>query len=221
MRQRLGLRASVPLLLSLALGTGAASAETAPDEFVYDVVLTAPNAPVRLSRFVFALANGDLLPDNVVRIENLHTDGYLGQPVKTTGSTAGDPVFAAGITIWDGSNFVSRWIQQEAAIAERLSFRLRTTKLYPHDDPKHPADQFSFAVLESNSDAGYLTSDDPTTANALFTLDLRPGSKPTLYRPGPGRAPDAWTLTVTPVPEPGTAAGVAAVAAVLWMRRRQ
>lgn len=220
MKRRLALCTSVPILLSVALATGAASAETLPDEFVYDVVLTVPGAPVRLSRFVFALANGDMLPDNVVRIESLHTDGYLGQPVKTTGSTSGDAV--SGIVIWDGSNFVSRWVQQEASIAERLSFRLRTTKLYPHaENPGHPADQFSFAVLESNSDAGYLTSDDPTTANALFTLDLRPGSTPTIYRPGPGRAPAAWTVTVTPVPEPGAAGSVAAIAALLWIRRRR
>src|SRR5690606_19252130 len=35
------------------------------------------------------------------------------------------------------------------------------------------------------------------------------------------RAPDAWTVTVTAVPEPGTAGSIAAVAALLWMRRRR
>src|SRR5262249_54712780 len=80
-------------------------------------------------------------------------------------------------------------------------------------------DAFTFAVLEQGSNAGWLTSNDPTTANALFKLELRPGSTPTIYAPGPGDPANAWNVTVAPEPD-ALAGSLAALAALLRLRRR-
>jgi len=213
----MGTRISVGVLLAASLvGSGAARAQV---EYGYDVVVHVADAPPRGSRFVFAVSNGDALPNNNATIENFATDGQLGNAVATTGKTGG--AVASGFWLdQTGVDAVARWIQEDASVHDQLSFRLRVTKDYPSGNPPGlQPDQFSFAVLESGSNAGYLTSDDPTTANALFTVDLRPGSTPTIYHPGPGHA-NAWSVTVT-APEPGALAGTcAALASMVGLRRR-
>jgi hypothetical protein len=205
--------------LALALAAGPVGAQDEPTEYVYDVVLQVKDAPPRGSRFVFALANGDRLPNNSAGIEGLTSDGSVGTSSATTGSTGG----SLDTTFWlnDGPEAAARWIQRDASVQQRLSFRLRVTKEARESQGELvPPDQFSFAVLERSSNAGYLTSNDPTTANALFKLELRPGSTPTIHQPGPGRPADAWSVSVTPVPEPAALAGaLAALGTLLGLRR--
>lgn len=206
------------LLATLLLAAGAARAQV---EYGYDVVVQVADAPPRGSRFVFAVSNGDTIPNNTATIEGLTTDGQLGAAVATTGKTGGE----AGSRFWldqTSVDAVTKWVQEDASVDDQLSFHLRVTKSYPSGNPPGlQPDQFSFAVLEAGSNAGYLTSDDPTTANVLFTVDLRPGSTPTIYHPGAGRPPNAWSVTVNPVPEAGALAGTwAALAALVSMRRR-
>lgn len=214
-------RAPIPWMVSILLAGGVAQAQSTPVEHAYDVVVTVANAPDRNARLAFALTNGDTLPNNRVTIEELTTDGQLGASVAASGKTAAAAGGSGFFLDEDAVHAVARWIQQDVSLEERLSFRLLVSKLYAGaGDGRFQPDQFSFAVLEAGSHAGYLTSDDPTTANALFTIDLRPGSTPTLYRPGPGRPADAWTVSVTPVPEAGAgAAGCAALAALALQRR--
>lgn len=206
--------------VAVALVAAPAGAQDEPREYAYDVVLQVRDAPPRGSRLVFALANGDRLPNNSAGIEHLSSDGSVGTSSAKTGSTGG----SVDTTFWlnDGPEAAARWIQRDASVQEQLSFRLRVTKV-PRESQGElvPPDQFSFAVLERGSNAGWLTSNDPSTANSLFRLELRPGSRPVVYQPGPGRPADAWRITVTPVPEPGTVVGgLAALGALLGLRRR-
>lgn len=206
-------------VLALGLVAGDARAQSDPPEFLYDVVLSVKNPPPRGSRFVFALANGDRLPNNSAGIEGLTSDGSVGTSSATSGKTGG----SVDATFWlnDGPEPAARWIQRDASVQQQLSFRLRVTKEGASQGELVPPDLFSFAILERDSNAGYLTSNDPSTANALFTLELRPGSQPTRYQPGPGRPPDAWSIAVTPVPEPAAlAGGLSALGALCAIRRR-
>jgi MYXO-CTERM domain-containing protein len=207
--------------IAAILAAAPTRAQPEPTEYAYDVVLQVKDAPPRGSRFVFALANGDRLPNNSAGVEGLTSDGSVGSSSATTGSTGG----SVDTTFWlnDGPQPAARWIQRDASIAQRLSFRLRVTKQARESQGELvPPDQFSFAVLERSSNAGWLTSSDPSTANALFQLELRPGSTPVVHQPGPGRPTDAWRITVTPVPEPTAGAGaLAALGALLGLRSRR
>jgi MYXO-CTERM domain-containing protein len=212
---RRGISAGVLLAASLWVA-GAARGQVF--QYGYDVVLHVMDPPPRNARLVFALATGDGLQNNAATIESLTTDGQLGTAVATSGLTDGDA--ATSFWLQESPIGATRWVQQDVSIAQTLSFHLRVTKQYPYtsSDPMQP-DAFTFAVLEQGSNAGWLTSNDPTTANALFKLELRPGSTPTIYAPGPGHPANAWNVTVAPEPD-ALAGSLAALAALLRLRRR-
>ena len=76
-------------------------AQQEPAEHLYDVVLTVKDAPPRGARLVFALANGDRLPNNSAGVEGLTSDGSVGSSSATTGSTGGSVVagFCQGVIL--------------------------------------------------------------------------------------------------------------------------
>jgi hypothetical protein len=207
------------LLAAACLGAPGEARAQAVQE-TYDVELTVAPGPWRDARFVFALSNGDTQANNSALVEQAAIDGALGTSFETTGSVLGNLI--EGFRIDDRPLFFSQLVQKDARLGGRFSFRLTVTEIYPFESLPNlfQPDQFSFFVLEATSNAALLSSDDPTTANALFTLDLRPGSTPRIYQPGPRHAPGAWNVAVTPVPEPSAlASGLAALAALAAARR--
>jgi hypothetical protein len=190
------------ILIALALGfaPGAHAAERikVPPEYWYDVQVDVPTPPPHGVRLVFGVVNGDVRFDNYARVFDLTTDGQLGSAVVTTGGTTA--TVDGGFRLDDRPFYLSKWVQQDVSFQHRISFRVAMTKEYPFKkkDPYQP-DQFSFAVLEAESNVGYLKTNDPTTADALFSIDLKRSSKPKIYGPRPavpkgGLAP--WTVTV-------------------------
>lgn len=210
----------VAVLAAAWLGAPSDAAAQATQS-TYDVQLTVAPGPWRDARFVFALSNGDTQFNNAALVEQAAIDGVLGTEFETTGSVLGN--LAEGFRIDDRPLFFSQLVQKDARLGGQFSFRLTVTQIYPFESLPNlfQPDQFSFFVLEATSNAALLSSTDPTTANALFTLDLAPGRAPQIYQPGPRHAPGAWSVAVTPVPEPfALASGLVVLAALAAAKRR-
>jgi hypothetical protein len=163
----------------------------------FDVTIDVRDRPPRGARLVFGLVNGDVKVDNVAIVQNLATaGGRIGTAVSATpGAQATD----AGIQLNEMA-FATKWIQQDVTVGTSITFKVGVSKEYQRtaSEPYQP-DQFSLAVLEASSNAGYLKSDDPTTANLVFSIDLAPGSQPQVYTPVSGTGNGntaAWTVTV-------------------------
>lgn len=141
--------------------------------------------------------NGDTKIDNSAVVKGLASaGGSIGATSKTSGSATS--VAGVGIVLREGSTVANKWIQQNVTVGAKISFAVGVTRKKQADAT--PPDQFSVAVLEAASNAGFLRSDDPTTANALMTIDLAPGAAPRAFKPS-GKA-DAWTVTIKPTTEP-------------------
>jgi hypothetical protein len=189
----------------LAASQAPAEAQSAPPETFewFDVQIDVRERPARAARLVFGLVNGDGKPDNAVVVRSLAiAGGTLGDPVKKYGSVTD---VDGGFRLDDQPHHLTKVVYQQVTVGTRIGFKVGVTRQHPSkgaDDM--PPDQFSLAVLDGGSNAGYLRSNDPTTANALVTIDLAPGAAPRVYRAHPSAPgkPEAWTAVVTPTTEP-------------------
>jgi hypothetical protein len=169
-------------------------------------------------------------PDNMVTLNalTLSADWIDGTPVDDPpGSVCGlDLACPPPWTFTDGGGACSPFFCELqvpfSAMGTTLLFSFTTTDNPP--DPGSSPDSFSFFMLDSNGFPLFPTS-DTTGADALFLFSIGGagdcGLSLCVYSPDP--AIEGFSLSVTPVtpaPEPGTLALLAAGFVALLRRRR-
>ncbi len=151
-------------------------------------------------------------------IHSFTTDGTLASGGNTnTGGATGDLPGDLSLTDSTFSNTSDRGI----SLGNSLSFQLSLTNNFAGGSP----DEFAFFILDSTDANPLVSTDDPTGANALFTVDLTGASGGALSVFGSLTAGVAYTVTPTApgrVPEPGGLAVLGMGCALVWplLRRR-
>lgn len=213
--------ARLGLLLAATVGFVApASAQPLAPVREYDVVLDTVALSGRPARLVFTLTNGDTGANALVQISRFETNGSVGTTWTARGNVIG--TLDTAILLDDRSAMTTQYVQTDAVLGTRLSFRVKTTDL--HAAPDKPHDAFSFHVLNAQARTPLVATSDPTRANAVFFLELgheEPGKRVTLFERDLFQSIYSWSATVTPVPEPAAAAAaIAAFGALASLRRK-
>lgn len=207
------------LALGVALAPSAGAQSPSPVR-EYDVVLDTIALSGRPARLVFNLTNGDTGANALVQISNFQTNGAVGTTSATRGNVIGS--LDTGIVLDDGLGMTTQYVQTDAVLGTRLSFHVKTTDL--HAAPGKPHDAFSFHVLNAQAKTPLVATDDPTRANAVFSIELghdAPSKRVTLFQRDLYQSVFSWSATVTPVPEPAaTAAALAALGTLAALRRK-
>lgn len=217
----------VPALLLLGVSLGlapAARAQTPPPYLEYDVVFDSIAIQGRDARLVWTLANGDGVANAVVQVKSFTTNGTAGSTSTTRGYAIGE-LATAGVLMEDRPGTTTEFVQTGVVLGPRLSFRLKTTNVFPAANALR--DTVSFHVLTGQANTPLAVTADPTRANALFVVELGRNTAAealTVYGRDLFQSAFSWTLTVTPVPVPEPQGALpVALAAFAWLaslRRR-
>lgn len=139
---------------------------------------------------------------NTVTIDDFLTDGTLGLADAPFGGVAG--ALPATVTLNEtGYSLIE--LLQHITLGNTLSFNLDLTEA---SSGASPVDAFAFFLLDTSASQSLIATDDPTTANALFAVDIdgtRTGNVQTF---NPISTQVSWTLT---------APAAAPLPATLWL----
>lgn len=149
-------------------------------------------------------------PDNSVTLSAITSDGTQG-PTSTTGNVTGTGPW----TLSDaGGSAFNELLVAFNPMGTSLSFSITTTD----DPPEGPLpDGFSMLILDPSATQSLISTDDQTGANALFLVSIGRGFAGTSVY---GSEQSGFSITVTPLSEPTSAALVlsAALALLAWRR---
>lgn len=210
---------SLTALSLLALSTLAPSAQA---QFTHTIVINTSGLNGQTGGLAFDFIAGDnVTPNNSILINSFTTDGTLiGASNTNVGDAQGD---LPGSVVLEDSGFTESF--RGLTFGNTLSFTYTQTSNF--SGPGGP-DEFAFYLTNLTNTGALVQTDDPTGANALFTLDITgpdPGTF-TLYNPlAPGVVVAVDPVVGTQVPEPSSLALAAATLMVggglLRARRRR
>jgi hypothetical protein len=154
-------------------------------------------------------------PDNTVTLSALTSNGTQDS-TSTTGNVTGTGPWTFSDA---GGSFFNELLVTFNPMGTSLSFSFTTTDNAP-DAGSFP-DAFSMFVLDSTATLPLITTDDPTTANALFLFNLGQGSAGlTAYTADQAGFSVSASSSPTPAPEPGILPLLLAGAMALFARGR-
>ena len=149
----------------------------------------------------FDFIDGDGVMNNTVVVSDFSTDGTLGT-ASTSGNVTGT-LISGPVTLTD-TDFFNEFLQ-EIALGNSVSFTLNLTENAPSGSPP---DSFAFFLLDVVTFLPLFETTDPTSAGALFAVDINGTSSGMLYNFAPTDTGSGVTWIVAPVasvPLPSTA----------------
>jgi hypothetical protein len=148
----------------------------------------------------FDFTNGDIAVNNKVQISNFSTDGSF-TPTDGDGTDDVSGLLDSSVIMTDNTLFFNEFLQP-ITLGNSFQFQLETTNEFAAG-ATFP-DSFAFFIFNSSGVPLFATT-DPTTADALFALDLTGTGSGNLSVFEPVSTGPTWSVvSVQNIPEPGS-----------------
>jgi len=184
--------------------------------YAFDVVIDTTSLSGTNAILAFDFIDGDGVVNNTVDVSGFFINGVFDPDLATL---EGDVTSTnnTSATFHDGSAFNE--VLVPVTLGSTILFRLETTNVFPA--ASLVPDAFSFFILNATSSLPLFATTDPTSADALFVVNLDGSpnglSLYTAANPGP-----SWTVQPSAVPLPG-AFSMMLLAGVCggWLKRKR